>query len=151
MSDFDKNDICSSIDFLPPEYFKHMNLGEKSDIWSIGILTYFLISGHLPFSFDNVNIAKRICNGLTDDYYNDEIWKNISNECIDFIKQTTQLLPEDRKCIKELINHPFITKTFNDIDLSYNLPFYKMYKLQKNSIKEKYNKTKRKEFFDFSN
>lgn len=47
-----KNLPVNSINFRAPETFKK-TFTEKSDIWSIGILTYFLLMGKTPFSGKN--------------------------------------------------------------------------------------------------
>jgi len=34
--------------YMAPEVFKHL-YGRKSDIWSLGVILYTLLSGYLPF------------------------------------------------------------------------------------------------------
>merc|ERR1719238_800797 len=45
--------ICGSDFYLAPEVIKQEEYGREIDIWSVGIITYVLLSGSLPF-FHNV-------------------------------------------------------------------------------------------------
>lgn len=38
-----------SLDYMPPEQFKHERVDIRSDIWSLGVLLFELLTGHLPF------------------------------------------------------------------------------------------------------
>jgi len=42
--------------YIAPEIIKDEKYGSKCDIWSLGILTYKLISGEYPFTAPNCNI-----------------------------------------------------------------------------------------------
>ena len=41
--------------YMSPELIKRDNYNEKVDIWSIGIITYMLLSGRAPFSGGDAN------------------------------------------------------------------------------------------------
>ena len=46
----DLNTYCGTIDFIAPEVLdEKMNYDEKCDIWSIGVIAFFLLSGRPPF------------------------------------------------------------------------------------------------------
>ena len=42
--------------YMAPELIKHQKYNEKVDVWSLGIITYQLLSGKTPF--DGKNIKK---------------------------------------------------------------------------------------------
>ena len=41
--------------YIAPEIIKNQKHDTKVDIWSLGVLTYYLISGKLPFQSDDRN------------------------------------------------------------------------------------------------
>jgi len=43
------NTYCGTIDFIAPEIFEGTTYDLKCDIWSIGVMAYFMISGTPPF------------------------------------------------------------------------------------------------------
>jgi len=70
---------------MAPELIKQVKYNEKVDIWSIGIITYMLLSGRAPFSGSTKEkmklaiVTKEI--DLTKSYFN-----NVSQDAKDFIK-----------------------------------------------------------------
>lgn len=68
-------------------------LSLKTDIWSVGVLAYVLLSGFSPFGGETkqetfLNISQ--CN-LT---FHSEDFKNVSTEAIEFIKNSLQVAIE---------------------------------------------------------
>jgi len=71
--------------YMAPELIKHQRYNEKVDVWSLGIITYQLLSGKTPF--DGKNIKKINQNILFKELkFPDRQWKNISENAKDFIK-----------------------------------------------------------------
>jgi len=44
-----RNTIVGTPDYLPPEIFLELGHGPSADIWNLGLLTYELLSGKVPF------------------------------------------------------------------------------------------------------
>ena len=65
-----KNISCGTIYFMAPELLKDRvkNISEKVDIWAVGVITHYLLTGKYPFE------------GI--DY--DEIRENILSGCIKY-------------------------------------------------------------------
>lgn len=63
---------------------------EKCDIWSVGIITYQLLCGELPFGLghlSNVEQIMKVVGAGPKPEFKQTCWKNVSNECKTFIKQ----------------------------------------------------------------
>ena len=100
---YEKNDLlktqCGSPCYAPPEMIegKHYK-GFAADIWSSGIILFFMLAGYLPFNeLTNKKLYNKILNGK----YN--IPKDISNEGKDLIKKILEINP--KKSYKNRIGH----------------------------------------------
>jgi calcium-dependent protein kinase len=101
--------------FMAPENLSS-KYHKKSDIWSLGVLTYQLLSGKLPFN-DKKNITNPSIALIWRSILNDEPnfsskrWETIDTDAIDFIKLCLNKDYEKRPTPVECLNHPFLTKT----------------------------------------
>jgi len=46
------NFICGSLIYEAPELINKMVYNEKVDIWSLGVMTFMLITGKFPFKYN---------------------------------------------------------------------------------------------------
>lgn len=95
---------------VAPEIIKG-SYDEKSDIWSLGVISYLLLSGETPFGGvdgeDLLQVRDNILKG-TLDFEPAEIWDNVSNLAKDFVRAS---LSKDAKCrptAKEAQRHEWI-------------------------------------------
>ena len=92
----------------PPEGLKRESINMKYDIWSVGILIYYMIEGKYPFegSTDMV-ILKKIEKGIN---------LNISSDydLNDLIKKCLEKNINLRISWKDFFNHPFFTKNIEE-------------------------------------
>ena len=91
------------------------------DLFSLGVITYLMLSGSLPFDDkkSEEEIARKTVN--EDPPYKGSIWKTISKEAKDFIKGLLQKNPEERMNIKEALEHEWFhkfDKTGNNVILA---------------------------------
>ena len=94
--------------FLPPEVMDH-NYNITCDIWSAGVVLYFLLSGRFPFGHDKHSIQEvleEIKKGKV--YYFDDVWENVSDDAIDLINKCL-VKQENRITAEEALEHPWIT------------------------------------------
>jgi len=82
---------CGTIDFMAPEILEGKSYDAKCDMWSIGVIAFFLICGLPPFlGVDDKAIARKI---FQCDYdFDHENWNEISNEAKEWIKNL--IVPE---------------------------------------------------------
>ena len=75
--------------YLAPEILKKVK-NSRSDIWSVGAMTYTMLSGLLPFVSDaNQTVFQKASKGE----YNFEqpVWDNISEDAKNFIEKTLNI------------------------------------------------------------
>jgi len=102
--------ICGSDFYLAPEVIKQEEYGREIDIWAIGVITYVLLSGSLPF-FHNVlhklyrQIVERDLN------FPESAWKNVSKGALDFILRLLQVRAGDRLTADQALSHPWLRGT----------------------------------------
>jgi len=99
--------ICGSDFYLAPEVIKQEEYGREIDIWAVGIITYVLLSGSLPF-FHNVlhKLYRQIVE--RDLSFPENSWKNVSKGALDFILRMLQVRPGDRLTADMALSHPWL-------------------------------------------
>jgi serine/threonine protein kinase len=107
--------VGGTLNYMAPEVLMNMrggrNICDKAvDVWSIGILTYLLISGIHPFDSGKTheNILNRIISGKFE--FSGPVWEKVSKECKDFIKRCLVVDPKKRATIGDLLKHPWVAK-----------------------------------------
>lgn len=77
--------------------------GRLTDVWSLGIITYALLVGQLPFDHESIStIYQKILSGR---YF---VPSFLSSEAKDFLTRTIAVDPRSRWSVKELMAHPFM-------------------------------------------
>ena len=109
---YNEKDISSlrAIRYIcPPEGLKGESINMKYDLWSVGILIYFMIKGKYPFNGStDVLVLTQIEKGVNLDISSD-------NDLNDLLKKTLQKNVNQRISWNEFFNHPFLNKEILDI------------------------------------
>jgi len=97
---------CGSPHYAAPELLKNEKyLGDKADIWSMGVILYAMLSASLPF--DDPDIRVMMGKTKKGQY---EMPKYVSPEAEDLISRMLQVEPERRISLKEIWRHPLVQK-----------------------------------------
>ena len=115
------NEQCGTPAYLAPEIVSekgYKNFG--ADIWSLGVLLFSIVTGHMPFKASTKDSLNK--NILTGNYDFPEE-NDLSAELKNLIKKMLTVDPDDRIKIDEIFLHPWLS----NIDI--NLPLVK--KIQK--------------------
>lgn len=103
-------DYCGTPPCMPPEIFKRIPyFGAPFDIWTLGVLMYQLVDGHMPFLARNFEALKTMVMNV--EY---KIPDTFSDELRDLIEKILVENPEDRLTIDDIQLHPWLTGTDND-------------------------------------
>ena len=108
------NEKCTepygTLTYCAPEIILDEPYNKEVDMWSLGVMTYLMVSGRLPFNSEDENkIARKIAFDEPD-YEKNSCWKTLSSECIDFIKKLLCKDPKKRMIIEDAIKHPWFKK-----------------------------------------
>ena len=108
------NEKCTepygTLTYCAPEIILDEPYNKEVDMWSIGVMTYLMISGRLPFNGEDENKIAREIAFNEPDFNNAECWKKVSKECISFIKQLLEKNAKKRMVIGDALKHPWFKK-----------------------------------------
>uniref|UniRef100_A0A3B5PW26 Protein kinase domain-containing protein n=1 Tax=Xiphophorus maculatus TaxID=8083 RepID=A0A3B5PW26_XIPMA len=104
----------TTAEYAAPEIHQCDMVSTVTDMWSVGVLTYVLLSGLNPFTAEtNQQMIDNISNAAYG--YDDESFKQVSVEALDF---TDRLMTKERKhrmTAAEALLHPWLTKPVEEI------------------------------------
>jgi len=106
------NNTVGTAYFIAPETIKG-EYDEKCDMWSIGVILYYILSGKFPFiGNSNFEIFEKI--QKTEPVFKN-LFKNISQNAIDFIKKCLVKNPNERLSAIECLSHSWLEPIFKHI------------------------------------
>jgi len=103
------NEPYGTLSYVAPEVLLEQPYTKAVDLWSIGIITYLLLAGSLPF--DDQDSEREIARQtIHDKVYWGSIWRKLSPEAKLFVENLLNKDPKKRMEIKQLLEHPWIQK-----------------------------------------
>ncbi|KAF4381252.1 calcium and calcium/calmodulin-dependent serine/threonine-protein kinase [Cannabis sativa] len=99
--------LFGSIDYVSPEALSQGNITPKTDMWSLGVILYILLSGYPPFIAQSNRQKQQMI--LAGDFsFYEKTWKNISSSAKQLIKSLLTVDPQKRPSAVELLDHPWV-------------------------------------------
>ncbi|XP_058457537.1 calcium/calmodulin-dependent protein kinase type II subunit gamma isoform X4 [Malaya genurostris] len=96
-------------EFVAPEVVNFEAISFATDMWSVGVIAYVLVSGLSPFAGeDDIQTMANITIGRYD--FLDESFDNVSEEAIDFINRCLVKEQKDRITGEEALKHKWIKR-----------------------------------------
>ncbi|XP_016767640.1 obscurin isoform X7 [Apis mellifera] len=119
-------------EYVAPEVTNNEGVSFSADMWSVGIITYILLSGISPFRGNNdKETLMKIREGK---WEFDDRWKNISEDGKDFIRSLLMYNVERRMDVTAALAHPWLTYADKSPLNFYKIPsenlknYYKLYR-----------------------
>lgn len=107
--------MCGTPAYVAPEILKGVAYGKKVDMWSLGVIAFNLLSGYQPFQGeDELDIRDAIMDCHFE--FDEDYWKDISNEAKSFIESLLTLDPAERPASKDAIYDAWFSKNLNKTD-----------------------------------
>ena len=97
-----------TLTYCAPEIIVDEPYSKPVDLWSLGVMTYLMVSGKLPFNAEDENEIARQVVYDEPNYSRNPVWKTISPECLDFIKKLLDKDQNKRMTIKGVLEHKWI-------------------------------------------
>ncbi|XP_053519067.1 myosin light chain kinase, smooth muscle isoform X2 [Artibeus jamaicensis] len=102
-------------EFVAPEVINYEPIGYATDMWSIGVICYILVSGLSPFMGDNDNETLANVTSATWDF-DDEAFDEISDDAKDFISNLLKKDMKSRLNCTQCLQHPWLMKDTKNME-----------------------------------
>ncbi|NXP56102.1 MYLK2 kinase, partial [Heliornis fulica] len=94
-------------EFLSPEVVNYEQVSYSTDMWSMGVITYMLLSGLSPFLGDND--TETLNNVLSANwYFDEETFESVSDEAKDFVSNLIIKEKSARMSAGQCLQHPWL-------------------------------------------
>ncbi|KAM6905618.1 serine/threonine kinase 17a like [Xenentodon cancila] len=100
-------EILGTPEYVAPEILNYEPISTATDMWSIGVLTYVMLTGESPFLGDEKQETFLNISQVNVDYSPDT-FDGISSLAVDFIKSLLVKNPRKRATAEECLNHPWL-------------------------------------------
>ncbi|KAK8890078.1 hypothetical protein M9Y10_034837 [Tritrichomonas musculus] len=118
----EKFNFKKTLEYAPPEFINNLEMTEKYDIYSAGIILFMLVTGHIPFFHYELNSENNSLKYLPTENINElfdaKEWEGISEEMQDLIKSMISFNPKLRPSAKNLLKANIFSGQLTSLDIS---------------------------------
>eukprot|EP01117_Protostelium_nocturnum_P000433 TRINITY_DN104_c0_g1_i1.p1 TRINITY_DN104_c0_g1~~TRINITY_DN104_c0_g1_i1.p1 ORF type:complete len:261 (-),score=90.04 TRINITY_DN104_c0_g1_i1:169-951(-) len=100
---------CGTPYYVAPEVVKAVSYTKEVDMWSVGVITYFLLAGFPPFMGEKLtDIVEQILEA--DFSFPAPYWDEVSDVAKDFISKLLVIDPRARATADQALKHPWLSE-----------------------------------------
>ncbi|KAK4756915.1 hypothetical protein SAY87_007042 [Trapa incisa] len=113
------NTFVGTYNYMSPERITGCNYGNKSDIWSLGLVLLECATGHFPYKprdLEGWTNFYELMEAIVDDAPPSAPSDQFTPEFCSFISACVQKDPKDRFSASELLDHPFLS-LYDDLNV----------------------------------
>lgn len=99
--------LCGSLHYVAPELLKNHPYDESADMWSVGVIIYFLLVGYLPFHHRDQNELFKIIR-LGKFSFDKKYWSKVSREATELITHLLEVDPSTRYTATQALESDWI-------------------------------------------
>lgn len=104
----DIREILGTPDYVAPEVLNYEPISLATDMWSVGVLLYVLLTGCSPFGGDTKQ--ETFCNiSRCRLDFPDDLFEDVSEEARDLMRKLMRKDPDDRLTVNECLQHPWFS------------------------------------------
>jgi len=104
-------DVIGDTEFCAPEMLNFDPVQPGSDMWSVAIIMYILLSGISPFYYEDEDKVVASVQKVKWSF-DEDAFANITAEAKDFIKKCLVRAPEMRMTADDALKHPWLAKDY---------------------------------------
>ncbi|KAK5877994.1 hypothetical protein CesoFtcFv8_025448 [Champsocephalus esox] len=99
---------CGTPEYMAPEVLLSRPYSCAVDMWALGVITYIVLSGSMPFEDDSrTRLYRSIVRGKYS--FHGDPWPSVSNLAKDFIHRLLPLDPTSRLSADQALRHPWVS------------------------------------------
>lgn len=99
---------CGTLSYVAPEVLAK-NYTSKCDMWSLGVIVFILLVGHMPFA--GASERQQIVNIRAGKFaVRKERWAKVSGEAYEFMSNLLVVNPEARMAANSALDHPWMRR-----------------------------------------
>lgn len=104
-------DLIGDTEFCAPELLNFDPVSPGSDMWSVGVLTYILLSGISPFYYEDEDKVLETVQ-LVKWQFDPDAFESVTPEAKDFIKKLLIRAPEMRMTVSDALAHKWLSDSY---------------------------------------